>query len=201
MTELSLRERHAVETRQRIVDVALALFVEQGFDATTIDQIASSADVSPRTYFRYFPTKEALIFHDFDQRLAGIRECIEVRPEGETPLETLTVVLCAMIDELRTVPEQKALTLSLLAERPSVRSYQRSAVIDHAQEEIVETLAHKTGKPATDPVLKATLALVTSCMEIALRDWVDNDLETEFESHFRAVLDACRHALDTQEEN
>ncbi|MEO6628043.1 MAG: helix-turn-helix domain-containing protein, partial [Aquihabitans sp.] len=64
VTKLSLRERHAVETRQRIVDVALALFLQHGYEATTTDEIAEQADVSPRTFFRYFATKEALLFHD-----------------------------------------------------------------------------------------------------------------------------------------
>src|SRR3546814_2063201 len=47
---VSLREKHAAQTRQRIVDVALGLFVDQGFDATTVDEIAEQADVSPRTF-------------------------------------------------------------------------------------------------------------------------------------------------------
>lgn len=196
MAKPSMREKHAVETRQRIVNIALALFVDQGFDATTIDQIASEADVSPRTYFRYFPTKEALLFHDFEQRLAGIREHIVVRPAGETPLETLTVVLCAMIDDLRTTPEHKALTVRLLAERPSVRAYQRSAVIDHAEQQILDALARKTDRSPTEPVLRAALALATACMDIALRDWVEGDLEAGFEVHFRAALDACGQALE-----
>ncbi len=200
MAKPSLRERRAVETRQRIVDVALALFLEQGFDATTIDQVAADADVSARTFFRYFPTKEALLFHDFEQRLAGIRADLESRPEDETPLHSLTVVLCQMVDGLHTSPEQKALMFRLLEERPSMRSYQRSTVIEHAEQEIIGALARRTGRAHTDLVLRATVSMVASCMDVALRSWSESDVGTRFEPHFRATLDACRQALRSSED-
>lgn len=195
MAKPSLREKHATETRQRIVDVATALFLAQGFDATTIDEIAARADVSPRTYFRYFPTKEALLFHDFEQRLAGIRDRIEAHSADDTPLAVLTTVLCEMVDDLQTTPEQQALMVRLLAERPSVRSYQRSTVAEHAEREIIDALARKFDRSRTDLELRATVALVASCMDVALRDWVEGDLTHGFTTHFRATLDACRRAL------
>lgn len=197
MAKPSLRERRATETRQRIVDVALALFLEQGFDVTTIDQISTDADVSARTFFRYFPTKEALLFHDFEQRLTGIRDDLDGRPDDETPLDSLTVVLCQMVDGMRTSSEQRELMFRLLEERPSMRSYQRSTVIEHAEQEIIGALARRTGLAQTDLVLRATVSLVASCMDVALRSWSESDIQAGFEPHFRATLDACRQALDT----
>src|SRR5207244_2261335 len=61
-----LRERHMDRTRAAIVDAALALFSEQGFTETTVDAIAERADVGRRTFFRYFPAKESVLFHDID---------------------------------------------------------------------------------------------------------------------------------------
>lgn len=195
MAKPSLRERRAVETRQRIVDVALAHFLEQGYEATTIDQIAAEVDVSPRTFFRYFPTKEALLFHDFEQRLTGIRVALEGRPEGEEPLDSLTIVLCQMVDGMRTSPEQQALMFRLLEERPSMRSYQRSTMIEHAEQEIIDALARRTGRASNDLVLRATVSMVAACMDVALRSWAEGDVDAGFEPHFRATLDACRQAL------
>lgn len=197
MAKPSLRERRAAETRQRIVDVALALFLDQGFEATTTNQISDEADVSSRTFFRYFPTKEALLFHDFELRLAGIRNDLEDRPDEESPLDSLTVVLCRMIDGMGTSPEQQALMFRLLEERPSMRSYQRSTVIEHAEQQIICALAVRTSRSQTDLVLRATVSLVASCMDVALRSWSDDDTATGFEPHFRATLDACRQALET----
>ena len=59
-----LRERKKARTRAAIREHALRLFREQGYDATTIDQIAEAAEVSPSTFFRYFPTKEDVVLQD-----------------------------------------------------------------------------------------------------------------------------------------
>src|SRR3546814_18260221 len=111
---VSLREKHAAQTRQRIVDVALGLFVDQGFDATTVDEIAEQADVSPRTFFRYFPTKEALLFHDLEERLVLIQDMIVQRPADESAAEALVQALCRMVDEIESTPERRALPVRLL---------------------------------------------------------------------------------------
>lgn len=65
-----LRELKKERTRQAIIDAAWELFRAQGFDATTVDDIAARAEVAPRTFFRYFPTKEAVVFHDSPHRFA-----------------------------------------------------------------------------------------------------------------------------------
>ena len=62
-----LRERKKQRTRETIVRVAHELFAERGYDATTIADIAEAADIAPRTFFGYFPTKEDVVFHDFDE--------------------------------------------------------------------------------------------------------------------------------------
>lgn len=68
-----LRERKKERTRAKLIDVAVELSLEQGYDKTTVDQIAAAADVSPRTFSRYFPTKESVIVavgHDLDHAVA-----------------------------------------------------------------------------------------------------------------------------------
>src|SRR3954469_24397623 len=72
-SNVGLRERKSTRTREAIERAALELALEQGFDRTTVDQIAERADVSPRTVFVRYPTKEAIVFGDPDASAAGFR--------------------------------------------------------------------------------------------------------------------------------
>src|SRR6266508_3120114 len=70
MSQVSLRERKKARTRAAIREHAMRLFREQGFAETTVDQVAEAADVSPSTFFRYFPNKEAVMLQDdYDPRM------------------------------------------------------------------------------------------------------------------------------------
>jgi AcrR family transcriptional regulator len=88
-----LRQRHMDRTRAAIVDAALALFSEQGFIETTVGAIAERADVSRRTFFRYFPAKESVLFHDIDTQIQATVDALAARPEGESPFEALIAAL------------------------------------------------------------------------------------------------------------
>src|SRR5258707_15463969 len=90
-----LRERHMDRTRAAIVDAALALFQEQGFTETTVDAIAERADVGRRTFFRYFPAKESVLFHDIDGQIQAMLDALAARPEEEPPFQALLAVLLA----------------------------------------------------------------------------------------------------------
>ncbi|GIF20794.1 AcrR family transcriptional regulator [Actinoplanes tereljensis] len=82
-----LRERKKAKTRLAIREQAIRLFEEQGYAATTVDQIAEAAEVSPSTFFRYFPTKEDVILTDDYDPL--IVEAIKAQPPGVSPVKAL----------------------------------------------------------------------------------------------------------------
>ncbi|MCL4291644.1 MAG: TetR family transcriptional regulator [Acidimicrobiia bacterium] len=197
----TLRERHADRTRQRIVEAARGLFVDQGYDATTVDEIAAGADISPRTFFRYFATKDALLFHDFEERLERIRERIEARPAGEGAADTLVHVLGEVVADLETTPEERALVRRLVEERPSIRSYQRSAIAEHGEQEITAALAQRAGLAPDDIGLRSMIAAVGACFDIALREWFAraggrrSGAGETFDGLFAGVLEACAAAF------
>lgn len=94
---MPLRQRKKDATRQAISDAAWSLFAEKGYDETSINDIAERAVIAPRTFFRYFPTKEAVMYPDFDQALEKVRTEFMARPTDEplmvsliTALETLS---------------------------------------------------------------------------------------------------------------
>src|SRR6266545_3543817 len=80
-----LRERKKQRTRETIASAAQELFAERGYHATTLPDIAEAADVSTRTIFAYFPSKEDILFSDF----TVLAEALAERPEGQDALETV----------------------------------------------------------------------------------------------------------------
>src|SRR5260221_13875291 len=95
----SLRERHAERTRDAIVAAAYELFAAKGYAETTIDEIAERADVAPRTFFRYFPAKEAVLFQGADDQVDEAVAKLRARPADETPYESLVAVLRSIAAE------------------------------------------------------------------------------------------------------
>src|SRR4051794_5159009 len=88
-TRPSLRERKKDANRRAIEDAAWDLFAEAGYDATTVNQIAERANVAPRTFFRYFPSKEAVLYTELDGLLEVLTQAFERRPVDEPPLVSL----------------------------------------------------------------------------------------------------------------
>ena len=123
-----LRERKKARTRAALREHALRLFREKGYQNTTVEQIAAAAEVSPSTFFRYFPTKEDLVLQDdMDTRMI---EALERQPAGLSPItavrgatrEVLASYTAADLDLIRettaltmTVPEVRARALDELA--------------------------------------------------------------------------------------
>jgi AcrR family transcriptional regulator len=84
-----LRERKKQKTRDTIIDVALELFAKQGYEHTTIAEIADAAEVSRRTIFTYFPSKEDILFYDLTEVEEHLEQALRERPEGTTALDVL----------------------------------------------------------------------------------------------------------------
>ena len=99
----SLRERKKLATRRSLRRHALDLIAERGFAHVTVEDIAEAADVSPRTFFNYFPSKEAALFGGDPERVMALREGVLHQAPGEPALQALRQVLMA---EARAVTEE-----------------------------------------------------------------------------------------------
>jgi AcrR family transcriptional regulator len=100
------RLRNRVSTEREIRDAAFALFAANGFEATTIDDIAIAADVGRRTVFRYYPNKEAIAFGGTERRLQRLREVLaEHHIEGEPPFVSIGRALVVFLEELEEDPD------------------------------------------------------------------------------------------------
>jgi AcrR family transcriptional regulator len=93
-----LRERKKQKTRDTIVSVALELFDERGYEHTTIAEIAEAAEVSPRTIFAYFPSKEDILFSNLPEAQERLAQALRERPEGVTAFDVLRDFVAESLD-------------------------------------------------------------------------------------------------------
>ncbi|MEV2249756.1 TetR family transcriptional regulator [Streptomyces sp. NPDC050147] len=121
MGQLGLRERKKLKTRIAIREATYRLIDEQGYDATTVEQIAEAAEVSASTVFRYFPTKEDIVLTDEYDPL--LEDELRARPVDEPIVESLRHVLRRAVGLGFTEdPEVTRLRTRLMIEVPAVRS-------------------------------------------------------------------------------
>lgn len=105
---MGLRERKKQRTRDALIDAALDLFLSQGYEATTIDQIAAEVEVSPRTFFRYFASKEDVaLCLTADEQEMFLAELV-ARPRSESPFTALSQSMRAMLGILREIDGAEA---------------------------------------------------------------------------------------------
>jgi AcrR family transcriptional regulator len=189
MTE-GLRERKKQRTREQIVEAAMGLFAERGYHATTIADIAEAADVSPRTFFSYFPSKEAVVFHDAERDLDGLASALRDRLPGETAFDALRRWIDTVIDERMGERDEALLRKRLCREDESLANFQ-GGLMARIQELLLEAIADDLGEPpdALRPrlVAAAALAALTS-LEGSSRRKADESAPVD-KSEALAVLD------------
>lgn len=174
MGTASLRERRTARTRDAIVAAALELFEERGFQGTTVDEIAARADIAPRTFFRYFPTKEAVLFARAADDRAKIATALGARPLREHPFVSLMTVLGAYTQDTEEQENDIRLLQKISAERPEVWAYQRTVLETELVQMLAGFVAGRLGvDPDTDPRPRVWAALVMSTYRIAFRMWLD----------------------------
>jgi len=124
--DVGLRERKKQRTRETIVRVAMDLFAERGFEGTTIHDIAAGAEIAPRTFFGYFPSKEAVVFHDFDAAFVAFSSRLNARPQGETAFDAMRAWLLDWVAEREgTVEQEDAARRCLVAATPALAAHER----------------------------------------------------------------------------
>ncbi|GAA0462180.1 TetR family transcriptional regulator [Actinoplanes capillaceus] len=157
-----LRERKKAKTRAAIRDHALRLFEERGYAATTVDQIADAAEVSPSTFFRYFPTKEDVILvDDVDEVLLG---AIRAQPAGIPPIEAIRRAMREVFDAMSPAAwefERRRQRLVLTVPELRMRMLQQ---MTEAIDLMAGVIAERTGRPADDFAARVTAGAAVGAM-------------------------------------
>ncbi len=176
MTDAGHRERKKQKTRDAIVDAALALFDERGYEATTIADIAAAADIAPRTFFGYFPTKEAVVFHDKESSTDGLRERLTHREEGETAMDAMRAWVVDITRDMDFGDERERCRRRLLRASPTLREYERANNLEF--EDILATaVARDLGLPPRSLRPRMVAAAATAALNV-LADFFDDQAES-----------------------
>ncbi|MGI5402574.1 TetR/AcrR family transcriptional regulator [Streptomyces sp. CA-135486] len=167
--QLGLRERKKLKTRIAIRRATYRLISEQGYEATTIEQIADAAEVSPSTVFRYFPTKEDIVLTDeYDPIMAAE---LRARPADEEPLEAIrqvmTLGLSAFVREERDEVVQRT---KLMVEVPAIRA-RMTETMATTPELLVRALADRTGRDPDDLDVRVFTAAVLGALREVMLYW------------------------------
>lgn len=147
-TKLGLRERKKQQTRERIARVALELFAERGYDETTLAEIAEAADVSPRTIFAYYESKEDILLREEGVFIDRLRQMLEERRPGTTTVEAIREFF-ASIEPADPPDEQARLRKKIVSGTPAL---QMRMDAQHARLEpmLVESIAQDLGAGPDD---------------------------------------------------
>lgn len=184
-----LRERKKQRTRDDLTAAAARLFEARGFDDVTIEEIADAAEVSPRTFYRYFASKEDLIFGDLDTILGDIRHAFSERPADEPVLASLQALLRYRAASIDADPASMLWQGRVIRATPALvlRRLERQNAIEAA---LVPIVAERLGANAGDlrPLLVVTVAF--AAFRSAVITWICGETD-------RPLVEFVDEALDT----
>ncbi|THA75089.1 TetR family transcriptional regulator [Streptomyces sp. A0642] len=190
---MGLRERKKLRTRVAIRTATYRLIQERGYEATTIEQIAEAAEVSPSTVFRYFATKEDIVLTDEYAPLmvAALRS----RPLDEPPLESLRLM---MHEALASFPaaedEELRRRTRLMVEIPALR-VRMTETMSGTAKLLAQALADRTGRRADDLRIRVFLAAVLGALREVTLYWGEHGQEGDLVTMIDEALDTLEGGL------
>src|SRR5262245_750015 len=181
-----LRERKRTRTRLMIQTEALRLFGQKGYAQTTVEEIADAAAISPRTFFRYFPSKEDVVM--WDQYDPLVVELLEARPDDEPLAESLRAVIRESLGGLlRQDPDRLLSRIRLAATVPEVRARFLGEQTQGIQQ-LAEFFASKRS-PVDDLRLQVVGSALLAAVSVALDRWQKDDGKTDLLALLARAID------------
>jgi AcrR family transcriptional regulator len=190
----SPRGEHADRTRMALLEAALNLFSANGYDQTTTDDIAEGAGVSPRTFFRYFPTKESVLFfgeYNFFDAFSGV---FLAQPDALSDLEAMANSFALLAPRLKGIRKRitqyrEAVASSLVLLGREQRNHQANAAT------VAKVIAKRRHLPAPDDECRLLAALGVLLLERAVNRWIPSPSGVPVEDVIRGEFDTLRKVV------
>ncbi len=191
--EAGLRERKKQRTEATIAAAALDLFLENGFEETTVAEIAEAAEVAPRTFFAYFPTKEDVVFcKPHDGGPDAVAERLANREPGESAVDALRAFILTVIADPDFNDADEARRRKLIRETPALAAYEISHVTVEFQRILAVAVADDLGQEPDEMAPR----MVAAAASAALRAMVDYYADTDAVDEIEPLLDQAAGFLE-----
>jgi AcrR family transcriptional regulator len=179
---LSLRERKKLRIRRALADAALDLFTERGFEATTLDELVDTVEVSKRTFFRNFASKEDAAFAPGTELWSAVLRSVAERPLADPVLLVLRGALTDTVGSLdgrpgehrEPWPDRFARMMRLNHTTPALRAHGLAYCADVSRQ-LVAILASRLDLPAHDLQLRMLVDVAVAAWHLAAQDWQEAD--------------------------
>ncbi|WP_152362399.1 TetR/AcrR family transcriptional regulator [Microlunatus speluncae] len=183
---MGLRELKAERNRHRIAEVALDLFLTQGFDETTMEQIAERAEVGSTTLYRYFPSKDLIALEPFRAGLA-LGEALRGRPAEEPLAESLGAVVIGVPGADFGDLDRFARLRELVDRTPGPRA-KLWDLLAHSRDDFAAALADRMGRDPAEPEVALTALIAFGVWHLAWDRWWAGDRSVEHAAVARTLL-------------
>ena len=171
LSVVALRERKKDQTRDALARAALTLFQTKGYEATTVAEIARAANVSRRTFFRYFPTKDALLFVDTDDLLERFRENLDAREPGDVTGDPVRRACLAQASEYMRDRDQVVARARIIESSPGLSKQERQQDLLWEQAITDALLANGRNTPTAERRARMLAGAIVGAMRAAILEW------------------------------
>ena len=190
---LGLRERKRQQTRERLTRVAMALFLARGFEATTLDDIASAADISRRSFFHYFASKEDVVFAWQEESSAALIAAVAARPANESMLTAAENAISAMVRQLE--PGEAMAMAQLKRDNPALQARDQ-VKYEKLERALAEALGKRAGHKTERLQARLVAMIATGAIRIGGELWAAEGAREKPEALVKRTFTAIRAILD-----
>jgi AcrR family transcriptional regulator len=190
----NLHELRRRSTHEALRRVALAQFARKGFANVTVTQLAAEAGVTERTFFRHFPTKEAVLFQDYDTHLEWLTEALAQRPSAESLFDAVLASVASFPHDVEVV-RQAAIARSTLISAERIAAHLRVVQSSFAEVFADFIKTRYAGFPNLDLASAVAGATLAAALVVAVQKWGDDGCTGDLGEIVAASVDLVRSGL------
>jgi AcrR family transcriptional regulator len=194
MPATGLRERKREKTRDALAQSALRLFAERGFDRVTVEEIAAAHDLSARTFFRYFASKEDVLFSEGDRRRTHLLAALADQDPSVRPFPALEAALRLVATDYAQERDLLRLRHQIISSTPSLSTRAAERRQGWEGEALEQLRTSGRADSMSDLELRLVVAATTTALQVAIEAWVLSD-EAKLDTILDEVFTQLRNGL------